>query len=86
MVMCIKAGRDGATRVDQFVAEIQALVVPFGRNHISLFFDAFQRFGKGRHPASLNMGDCFTYAVAKASGLPVLFVGDDFSKTDLKAA
>jgi ribonuclease VapC len=86
MVMTIKTGLNGAARVDQFLAEIQAGIVPFGRNHLSLFFDAFQRYGKGRHPARLNMGDCFTYAVAKASGLPLLFVGDDFSKTDILPA
>jgi len=46
---------------------------------------AFLTFGKGRHPARLNMGDCFTYATAKVAGLPVLFVGQDFSETDLAA-
>jgi ribonuclease VapC len=46
---------------------------------------AFERFGKGRHPARLNMGDCFSYATASIAGEPLLFVGDDFSKTDLQA-
>ena len=68
------------------LAELQATIVPFARNHLSIFYEAFQRYGKGRHPARLNMGDCFTYAIAKASGLPVLFVGDDFTQTDLTAA
>jgi ribonuclease VapC len=72
--------------VDQFLAEIQALVIPFTRNHISIFFEAFRRYGKGRHPARLNMGDCFTYAVAKAAGMQVLYVGDDFNQTDLGSA
>ncbi len=45
--------------------------------------DAFSRYGKGRHPAGLNFGDCLTYAVAKLSGEPLLYVGNDFSKTDL---
>jgi ribonuclease VapC len=80
-----KRGLDGAALVDQFLAEIQALVIPFARNHISIFFDAFRRYGKGRHPAHLNMGDCFTYAVAKAAGMQVLYVGDDFSRTDLES-
>jgi ribonuclease VapC len=48
--------------------------------------EAFERFGKGRHPAGLNFGDCATYALAKARGLPLLFKGEDFSKTDLVAA
>lgn len=47
---------------------------------------AWRRFGKGRHPASLNLGDCFAYAVAKAEGAPLLFKGGDFSQTDLTSA
>jgi ribonuclease VapC len=86
MALTIKLGRNGVTKLDQFLSEIQAGVVPFGRTHLSVFYDAFQRYGKGRHPAALNMGDCFTYAIAKAAGLPLLFVGNDFSKTDLPAA
>lgn len=90
MVVEIRLGskrrQDGAALVDQFLAEIQALVIPFTRNHISIFFEAFRRYGKGRHPARLNMGDCFTYAVAKAAGMQVLYVGEDFSQTDLESA
>jgi ribonuclease VapC len=48
--------------------------------------DAFQRFGKGRHPAALNMGDCFAYACAKRLGVPLLYKGDDFSLTDIHSA
>ena len=48
--------------------------------------DAFLRYGKGRHPAGLNFGDCASYALAKTRGLPLLFKGNDFSKTDLVAA
>jgi len=47
---------------------------------------AFTKFGKGRHEASLNFGDCFSYALAKVSGSPLLFKGDDFSRTDIEAA
>src|SRR2546425_130378 len=46
---------------------------------------AYQAYGKGRHPAGLNYGDCFAYALAKATGLPLLFKGDDFSQTDIEA-
>jgi ribonuclease VapC len=81
-----RRGRDGAALVDQFLAEIQAVVVPFARNHVSIFFEAFRRYGKGRHPARLNMGDCFTYAVAKAAGMQVLYVWNDFGRTDLESA
>lgn len=45
--------------------------------------DAFSRYGKGRHPARLNMGDCFSYACARLRGLPLLYKGDDFTQTDL---
>ncbi len=48
--------------------------------------DAFQRFGKGRHPAALNMGDCFAYACAKRLGVPLLYMGDDFALTDIPSA
>jgi ribonuclease VapC len=48
--------------------------------------DAFRRFGRGRHPAALNIGDCFTYALAKATGEKLLFKGGDFARTDITAA
>ena len=47
---------------------------------------AWRRFGRGRHPAGLNLGDCFSYAVAKIAGAPLLFKGDDFTKTDISQA
>lgn len=48
--------------------------------------DAFERFGKGRHPAALNFGDCFAYACARQHGMPLLYKGDDFAKTDIEPA
>lgn len=54
--------------------------------HYRLAATAFARFGKGRHPAALNFGDCLTYAVAKAANVPLLFQGNDFSRTDLVSA
>lgn len=86
LVLTIKLGYDAGALVEQFLAETQTLVLPFSREHVSVFLEAFLRYGKGRHPARLNMGDCFTYATAKIARRPVLFVGDDFSKTDLTAA
>jgi ribonuclease VapC len=86
LALSVKLHRDAGSLVDQFLFEIQAVIVPFGRDHISAFFEAFLRFGKGRHAARLNMGDCFTYAVAKLAGMPVLFTGADFSQTDLDCA
>jgi ribonuclease VapC len=54
--------------------------------HAEMARDADRRFGKGRHPAALNFGDCFAYALAAALGEPLLFVGDDFRRTDVAVA
>jgi len=86
LALTIKLGYDAGAMVEQFLAETRTLVLPFSREHVSVFLEAFLRYGKGRHPARLNMGDCFTYATARVAGLPLLFVGDDFSKTDLPLA
>ena len=61
-------------------------VVSFSEAHWREASDAFARYGKGRHPASLNFGDCMSYAVAKLSGAPLLFVGTDFAQTDIVSA
>jgi ribonuclease VapC len=58
----------------------------FTAQHLELASEAYARYGKGRNSAGLNYGDCFSYALAKATGLPLLFKGKDFSKTDLLAA
>jgi len=69
-----------------FCARGELETVPFGPEHVDLAIDAFRRYGKGRHPAGLNFGDCFSYALAKATGEPLLFKGDDFSQTDIERA
>lgn len=86
LALTVKLGYDASAIAERFLMECQAVVVPFGREHVSEFFAAFMTYGKGRHPARLNMGDCFTYATAKVAGLPVLFVGHDFSQTDMTPA
>ena len=58
-------------------------VVPFTRDHADVAGEAYGRFGKGRHPAKLNYGDCMAYAAAKIAGLPLLFKGADFGQTDI---
>jgi len=73
---------DAGTLVREFGIE----VVPFTAEHAVIARDGWRRFGKGRHPAALNLGDCFSYALAKARGEPLLFKGDDFSRTDVRAA
>jgi ribonuclease VapC len=68
---------------EQLVADIEIEIVPVDEQQSRIALDAFRRYGKGRHPARLNYGDCFTYALAKLSGEPLLFKGDDFGKTDI---
>jgi ribonuclease VapC len=72
--------------VDGFIALARIDIVPIGAAEARAAIEAFDRFGKGRGPARLNMGDCFAYACAKVHGLPLLFKGDDFAKTDIAAA
>jgi ribonuclease VapC len=69
--------------LDQLLRDALVEIVPVTEDHARLARDAFIRFGKGRHPARLNFGDCFSYALAKASGQPLLFKGNDFSQTDV---
>ncbi|WP_414643687.1 type II toxin-antitoxin system VapC family toxin [Bosea sp. (in: a-proteobacteria)] len=61
-------------------------IVPFDEALAGLAFEAYRRFGKGRHPARLNMGDCAAYALAQARRWPLLFKGDDFALTDVERA
>lgn len=72
--------------VDRFVQQFDLVTVPFGNAHWRAAAEAFRRFGKGRHPAALNFGDCLSYATARLAGRPLLFVGKDFTQTDLVAA
>lgn len=61
-------------------------LVPISAIHADLAIEAFRRYGKGLHPAGLNFGDCFAYALAKERGEPLLFKGDDFAQTDIVSA
>jgi ribonuclease VapC len=74
------------TLVDDFLIAYSVEIVPFDENLSHLAFEAYRRFGKGRHAARLNMGDCAAYALAKARGWPLLFKGEDFSQTDIERA
>jgi len=70
-------------KLQRFVQEFGVRSVPFSDEHWAQAVHAYEKFGKGRHGANLNFGDCLSYSVAKLSRLPLLFVGDDFSQTDL---
>ena len=61
-------------------------VIPVSRYHADIARKAYRTYGRGHHPARLNFGDCFSYALSKASGEPLLFKGDDFAATDIVAA
>jgi ribonuclease VapC len=84
VVLQARLGPRGLGDLRGFVVEFDVHAVPFGEDHWRQAAVAFARFGKGRHPAGLNFGDCLTYAVAKLSGLPLLCVGSDFAQTDLE--
>ncbi|TWB12380.1 ribonuclease VapC [Nitrospirillum amazonense] len=80
----IVARRKGLGDLLELLASRQAMtVVPISANEARRVADAYDRWGKGVHPAGLNMGDCYAYALAWERNLPLLFVGDDFSKTDV---
>ena len=69
-----------------FLHEPYVIVEAVDRDQAALAIDAYRRFGKGHHPADLNLGDVFSYALARRRGLPLLFKGDDFSRTDVRSA
>lgn len=81
-----KAGPAIRPFVDRLLADAEAEVVPFTETQARLALEAWRRFGKGRHKAALNFGDCFAYALARERNAPLLFKGADFSETDVKAA
>ena len=71
--------------VDQFLGRTGTETIPITAEVAREAIRAFERYGRGRHPAQLNMGDCFAYACARALGVPLLYKGDDFSRTDIAA-
>ena len=81
-----REGDRGIRQCDSFLRSAGATVEPFTEEHALLARQGFSDYGKRRHKANLNFGDCFSYALAKATGEPLLFKGDDFSKTDIQPA
>lgn len=83
----VLAGRSGDARgwpaLDELIARSEIDTVPHDRTLALIARDAFLRFGKGRHKAALNLGDCAAYALAKSRGVPLLFKGGDFTRTDI---
>lgn len=83
VVLEARLALDSRAVLERFLQTFRVATVAFGPEHWREAARAFRRFGKGRHPAALNFGDCLTYAVARLAGRPLLCVGDDFRRTDL---
>jgi len=81
-----RSGEMAGRELDLFVHRARIEIIPVDYDQVEIARAAFRRFGKRRNPAGLNFGDCFSYALAKATGEPLLFKGDDFIQTDLKPA
>lgn len=86
MVVLSRMGDPGVVALRELMETVNLRTTPVLPELAAAAFDAFRRFGKGRHPAGLNFGDCFAYALAMVMGEPLLFKGDDFSKTDVPPA
>ena len=86
MVLSARTRQDARPMLMSSLRQLGVQVVAFGEDHFDAALDAFLRYGKGRHPAALNFGDCMAYATAVVSGVPLLYVGGDFAKTDVEAA
>ncbi len=86
IVLEARYGAEGSRELDLFLERAAIELVPVDLEQARLARRAWNRFGKGRHPAALNFGDCFAYALAAAVGEPLLFKGDDFAQTDIVPA
>ena len=86
MVLSSRLGGDPIALLTELLTGLDVEIVPFTEEHSFAAMRAFMRFGKGRHPAALNFGDCLVYAIASSLNQPLLYVGRDFSRTDLISA
>ena len=86
IVLAARLGERGFRSLSLMVERAGIVVISFDPPHFHLAIGAWLRFGRGRHPAGLNFGDCLAYATARLAGRPLLCKGDDFSKTDLVLA
>jgi ribonuclease VapC len=84
MIIESRYGADGVRDLDLFIAKAQIPLVPVDIEQAHLARQAFRQYGKGRHRAGLNFGDCFSYALARALAEPLLFKGDDFGQCDVE--
>lgn len=84
IVIEARKGEAGGRELDLFIHRAKIDVVPFDNEQAEIARNAWRHYGKGNHSAQLNFGDCFAYALSKISGEPLLYKGNDFSKTDIK--
>lgn len=85
IVLSARLGDAAPGLLERLLDEFEIQEIPFGEVHWREAVDAFRRYGKGRHPASLNFGDCMTYATARLAGERLMYVGNDFAGTDVGA-
>jgi ribonuclease VapC len=83
IVLTARLGVAGRSLLARLLYEAGAETIPYTAAHWPIAVEAFTRYGKGRHPAALNFGDCLTYATCRVAGRPLLCTGDDFPQTDL---
>jgi len=81
-----RGGAEAGHELDAFLEYAQVVASPVTVEHLEAARMAWRRFGKGRHPAGLNFGDCFAYALARVADEPLLYKGNDFARTDIPAA
>lgn len=86
MVVEARFGEPGWRELERITSNLDLAIVAFDSTHVAAAREAFRRYGKGRHRAALNFGDCFAYALAKTLEAPLLFKGNDFGLTDIKRA
>jgi ribonuclease VapC len=86
IVLSFRGGEARLREFDEWLRRARMTMVPFDEQQSALSFDAYRRWGKGNHPAGLNLGDCAAYALAKSLDAPLLFKGTDFAKTDVRRA
>ena len=86
MVVISQLNEAGLAELELLMNRAQIQVVPFNADHMHWALHGWRHFGKGRHKAALNLGDCFSYGLAKAMDAPLLFKGEDFQYTDVKVA
>jgi ribonuclease VapC len=86
IVLSARTGEDASELLAELIAAADAVIIEFGPAHWEEAVSAWWRYGKSRHPASLNLGDCLAYATARVAGQPLLAKGDEFAKTDTRLA